>query len=101
MNQNSTNSRRLFLQQLGVVGAGLVGLPYLTTGCNSQSKSSKQASMPVNNLVKDIGAERVLLGTQMPFMNPAGAMSAVNEPGFEEENRRWVMAGNARRLLGL
>jgi len=57
--------------------------------------------MCVQDLLKDIGAERVLLGTQMPFMNPAGAMSAVNEPGFEEEDRQLVMAGSARRELGL
>lgn len=57
--------------------------------------------MCVQDLVKDIGAKRVLLGTQMPFMNPAGAMSAAKEPGFEEEDRQWVAAGNARRLLSL
>ena len=57
--------------------------------------------MCVQDLVRDIGAERVMLGTQMPFMSPAGALSAVNEPGFEEQDRQRVMAGNAERLLGL
>ena len=33
MDQKCTKSRRKVLEQLGVVGAGLVGIPYLTTGC--------------------------------------------------------------------
>ena len=57
--------------------------------------------MCVQDLVRDIGADRVLLGTQMPFMNPAGAMLAVGEPGFGEGERRKVMGANAARLLGL
>jgi len=57
--------------------------------------------MCVQDLVKDIGAGRVLLGTQMPFMNPAGAMLAMGEPGFDEEDRAKVVGANAARLLGL
>ena len=44
MDQKSTKSRRKFLEQLGVVGAGLVGIPYLTTGCDSKSISADQSN---------------------------------------------------------
>lgn len=57
--------------------------------------------MCVQDLVRDIGAGRVLLGTQMPFMNPAGAMLAVAEPGFEEADRAMIMGENAKKLLSL
>ena len=57
--------------------------------------------MCAQDLVRDMGADRVLLGTQMPFMNPAGAMLAMGEPGFNEGDRDKVMGGNAARVLGL
>ncbi len=57
--------------------------------------------MAVQDLVRDLGAERVLFGTQAPFMNPAGAALAMQEPGFEPEDLELVMAGNAARLLGV
>ena len=81
MNQNNTNSRRLFLQQLGIVGAGLVGLPYLTTGCNPQSKSSKQASMPINNLAKDIGVQIYSVRNELN-QDLEGTISAIANLGY-------------------
>ena len=55
----------------------------------------------VQQFVKDMGADRVLLGTQAPFMNPKGAMLALCEPGFEEGDRARVLGGNAKGLLRL
>lgn len=57
MDQKSTKSRRKFLEQLGVVGAGLVGIPYLTTGCDSKSNSTDQSNTIKNILAKDIGVQ--------------------------------------------
>ena len=57
--------------------------------------------MCVQQLVKDMGAGRVLLGTQAPFMNPKGAMLALGEPGFEAGDLARVLGGNANALLGL
>jgi len=55
----------------------------------------------VQDLVRDIGAHRVLLGTQAPFMNPKGAMLAMGEPGFSEDDRARVLGENAKELLGV
>lgn len=50
-------NRRKFLEQLGVVGAGLVGIPYLTTGCDSKSISTDQSNTISSNLAMDIGVQ--------------------------------------------
>ncbi len=57
MDQKCTKSRRKFLEQLGVVGAGLVGIPYLTTGCDSKSISTDQSNTISSNLAMDIGVQ--------------------------------------------
>ena len=57
--------------------------------------------MCVQQLVKDMGADRVLLGTQAPFMNPKGAMLALGESGFEAKDLARVLGGNAKALLRL
>jgi len=57
--------------------------------------------MCVQQLVKDMGADRVLLGTQAPFMNPKGAMLALGEPGFEAGDLARVLGENANALLRL
>jgi predicted TIM-barrel fold metal-dependent hydrolase len=51
------------------------------------------------SLVEAFGHERVLLGTAMPFMNPAGALLAAQQPGLTEEARSAVLSGNAARLF--
>ena len=57
MNQKLHKNRRKFLEQLGVVGAGLVGIPYLTTGCDSKSISTDQSNTISSNLAMDIGVQ--------------------------------------------
>ncbi|MCH1552292.1 MAG: hypothetical protein L7R84_02450, partial [Balneolaceae bacterium] len=81
MNQNNTKGRRHFLQQLGVVGAGLVGLPYLTTGCNSKNTSSEVASMPINNLAKDIGVQIYSVRNELN-QDLEGTISAIANLGY-------------------
>jgi predicted TIM-barrel fold metal-dependent hydrolase len=55
--------------------------------------------MCIPRLVEAFGHERVLLGTAMPFMNPAGALLAAQQPGLTEEARSAVLSGNAARLF--
>tara|TARA_B100000575_G_scaffold287487_2_gene285929 strand:- start:2586 stop:3482 length:897 start_codon:yes stop_codon:yes gene_type:complete len=57
MDQNSIKSRRKFLEQLGVVGAGLVSIPCLMPGCDSKSNSTDQSNKMTSNLAKDIGVQ--------------------------------------------
>jgi len=57
MDGKSVKSRRRFLEQLGVVGAGLMGLPYIMTACTSKSDSIEPGKILSSNLVKDIGVQ--------------------------------------------
>ena len=57
MDGKSVKSRRRFLEQLGVVGAGLMGLPYIMTACTSKSDSIEPGKTLSSNLVKDIGVQ--------------------------------------------
>jgi len=56
----------------------------------------------LRHLVATFGADRVMAGTDYPFVimesDPAGAIEA---GGFDEATRRALRAGNARRWLGL
>ena len=69
--------------------------------CLVETSHMEGPVMGIQDLVQRVGAHRVMLGTQAPFMNPAGAMLAVTEPGFDEADRARVMGGNARELLGV
>ncbi len=53
----------------------------------------------VHRLADMIGPERVLLGTAMPFMNPAGALMAAQQPEIPPAAKAAILAENAHRLL--
>jgi predicted TIM-barrel fold metal-dependent hydrolase len=53
----------------------------------------------VQRMVETIGAERVLLGTAMPFMNPAGALMAAQQPEIAAEAKTAILGGNAERIF--
>ena len=57
MDGKSVKSRRRFLEQLGVVGAGLMGLPYIMTACTSKSDSIEPGKTLSSNLAMDIGVQ--------------------------------------------
>lgn len=53
-------------------------------------------------LIDLVGADRITLGTDYPFEagdpDPIGTVDAV--PGLTAEEREWIVAGTARKLLG-
>jgi aminocarboxymuconate-semialdehyde decarboxylase len=57
----------------------------------------------LRRLVDVVGASQVVVGTDFPFdmgsFDPHALVAAV--PGLSEEERRAILGGNARRLLGL
>lgn len=55
--------------------------------------------MCIPRLVETFGSERILLGTAMPFMNPAGALLAAQQPGLTDDAQKAVLYGNAERLF--
>jgi predicted TIM-barrel fold metal-dependent hydrolase len=48
-----------------------------------------------------IGADRILFGSDFPVMPQRRLINEINNTGLPEENRDEILAGNARRLLGI
>lgn len=53
----------------------------------------------VTAAVKEIGASRVLYGSDMPFHNPAFDMARIEYANISEEEKKLIMGGNAKKLL--
>lgn len=68
---------------------------YLET-CYSQLTRSQ-----LQLLVQGAGSERVVFGTDMPFIDPAFTLARVAGSALTEEQRRAILGGNAGRLLAL
>jgi predicted TIM-barrel fold metal-dependent hydrolase len=52
-------------------------------------------------LIVEIGAERVLLGSDFPWYEPADVIEALHDlPGLAEEQRALILGANAAALLG-
>lgn len=50
-------------------------------------------------LVSQVGAERILFGTDYPICNPAMYVEAVRYEEISQEERALIFSGNARRIL--
>ena len=56
----------------------------------------------LRHAIDDFGPERFLFGSDFPTCNPAMFVGGVAlDPLLSDEEKRLVLAGNARRLLGL
>ncbi len=62
-----------------------------TCGVSAESK--------VTAAVREIGASRVLYGSDMPFHNPAFDMARIEYADISEEEKKLIMGENAKRLL--
>ncbi|MFW6155790.1 MAG: amidohydrolase family protein [Armatimonadota bacterium] len=54
----------------------------------------------VGALVENLGADRVVLGTGMPFKYPEPALLKVEVLDVSEETKQAILGGNAERMLG-
>jgi len=52
-------------------------------------------------VTRQLGADRVLYGSDWPLYDPAEALSAVRSLGFTEDEERQIFHDNAVRLLHL
>ena len=52
-------------------------------------------------IVKSIGADRVLFGTDSPWADQLQSISAVRKSGLSEEEIDLILGGNAQRMLGI
>lgn len=68
---------------------------YLDTACSTVDSSFVEAC------VSELGADRVLFGTDIPLLDPWPQMAKVAETRFTPEQRALVMGGNILRLMGV
>ena len=59
----------------------------------------QEVSNAVQQAVKEIGAKRVLYGSDMPFHDPAFDMARIEYAKISEEEKKLIMGENAKRLL--
>ena len=55
----------------------------------------------VKRLVSDVGAERIIFGTDYPICNPAAYVGAVMGEKISDSEKELIFAGNAKRILGI
>ncbi|MDO8567618.1 MAG: amidohydrolase family protein, partial [Dehalococcoidales bacterium] len=48
-----------------------------------------------------VGAEKILFGSDYPLLSPARLLKDINSVNLSDEARELILAGNARRLLGI
>lgn len=63
--------------------------------------SSNQANRAIEDFSAAFGPERLLFGTNFPFMSPGAAKAFVDYAQISDEDRALVAGGNLARLLGL
>jgi hypothetical protein len=51
--------------------------------------------------IDELGPERIVYGTDLDLINPAFCLGVYYEAGMSPEEDSLVMAGNARRIMGL
>jgi predicted TIM-barrel fold metal-dependent hydrolase len=54
----------------------------------------------IERMVEEVGSEKVVFGTDLPWFDPHFAIGAVCFSHIAEEDRRNILRGNAERLLG-
>ena len=55
----------------------------------------------IEELVEEGGADRVIFGSDIPLMDPRTQLGKIITADISDEDKRLVIGGNAKRLLGL
>ena len=68
---------------------------------NTYTDISVQPSGNIKELIKEIGSERVLFGTDYPFVTQALSILSVLRATDDEQERINIFSKNAKTLLGI
>ena len=68
---------------------------------NTYTDISIQPAANIKKLIGEIGSERILFGTDYPFVTQAFSMLSVLRATNDEEERRKIFCENAKKLLGI
>ncbi len=52
-------------------------------------------------LIRAIGADRVLFGSDYPWIDPKGDVERIRSLPLSEQEKRWILGENALRMLAL
>jgi predicted TIM-barrel fold metal-dependent hydrolase len=55
----------------------------------------------LERLVRELGDDRVLFGTDMPYLNAGGQIGKVLLARLDDSVKKKILAENSRRLFGL
>jgi uncharacterized protein len=68
---------------------------YLDTACSTVDSSFVETCM------REVGADRIIFGTDIPLLDPWPQMAKVAETRLSQEDRALLMGGNILRLMGV
>lgn len=68
---------------------------------NTFTDVSTQTSENIRRLIEEVGSHRLLFGSDYPFFNQAFPIVSVLRATDNQQDRRAIFSGNARKLLGL
>lgn len=60
-----------------------------------------QGFQAIRKIVEEVGSDRLLFGSGLPFQNVAAGLAKVTHAHISDADREAILAGNARRLLKL
>lgn len=55
----------------------------------------------IEDVVKSVGPERIVFGSDMPLLNPITQLAKIKTANISEEAKRLILGGNMRRILKL
>lgn len=74
---------------------------YLDTSFCATSCKTQQDRDDFISLVKSIGSDKILLGSDCPWENPKESIKFINDLSIDEETKKKILGENAKKLLNI
>ncbi len=97
-----TNSLKLIIPHLGLLGGSPADFLKAFAGrANIYFDTALASQDTILEFVKEIGAGRILFGSDVPFGNMQSELAKILGLGISEEEKSLILAGNLKRLAGI